>query len=113
MKIWGNIFALGYDRLMASTENAGLRTYRENLLRAASRRVLEIGGGTGANLPFYGGKTGKPGKPGTDGTFSRGRTSRRSLISLISSFKALSRTYLSGIIAARMRRSSLGNSLSI
>jgi ubiquinone/menaquinone biosynthesis C-methylase UbiE len=54
MKIWGNIFALGYDRLMAATENAGLRTYRENLLRAASGRVLEIGGGTGANLPFYG-----------------------------------------------------------
>jgi len=54
MKIWGNIFALGYDRFMAATENAGLRTYRENLLRAASGRVLEIGGGTGANLPFYG-----------------------------------------------------------
>jgi ubiquinone/menaquinone biosynthesis C-methylase UbiE len=54
MKIWGNIFALGYDRLMAATENAGLRTYRENLLQAASGRVLEIGGGTGANLPFYG-----------------------------------------------------------
>lgn len=54
MKIWGNIFALGYDRLMAATENAGLRTYREDLLRAASGRVLEIGGGTGANLPFYG-----------------------------------------------------------
>jgi ubiquinone/menaquinone biosynthesis C-methylase UbiE len=54
MKIWGNIFALGYDRLMAATENADLRTYRENLLQAASGRVLEIGGGTGANLPFYG-----------------------------------------------------------
>jgi ubiquinone/menaquinone biosynthesis C-methylase UbiE len=54
MKIWGNIFALGYDRLMAATENAGLKNYRENLLRAASGRVLEIGGGTGANLPFYG-----------------------------------------------------------
>lgn len=53
MKIWGNVFALGYDRFMAAAENAGLRTYRENLLRAASGRVLEIGGGTGANLPFY------------------------------------------------------------
>jgi len=55
MKMWGNIFAFGYDRFMAAAENAGLRTYRENLLQAASGRVLEIGGGTGANLPFYGG----------------------------------------------------------
>jgi len=39
---------------MAATENAGLRTYREDLLRGAKGRVLEIGGGTGANLPFYG-----------------------------------------------------------
>ncbi len=33
--------------------------------------------------------------------------------SFLSSFKGVSRTYLPGIIAARMRRSSLGNSLSI
>jgi len=47
-------FALTYDRMGAKTEAAGLRALREGLIAAASGRVLEIGGGTGANLPFYG-----------------------------------------------------------
>ena len=54
MGLWGHVFALGYDRFMAGTERAGLARHREALLRAASGHVLEIGGGTGANLPFYG-----------------------------------------------------------
>jgi ubiquinone/menaquinone biosynthesis C-methylase UbiE len=54
MSIWGRIFAAGYDRFMAGTEEACLRGHREALLTHARGRVLEIGGGTGANLPHYG-----------------------------------------------------------
>jgi len=54
MDLWGRMFAAGYDRFMAATESAGLAHFRETLLSSASGRVLEIGGGTGANLPFYG-----------------------------------------------------------
>ena len=54
MSVWGRIFAAGYDTLMAGTEKAGLRDHRTELLEPARGRVLEIGGGTGANLPFYG-----------------------------------------------------------
>jgi ubiquinone/menaquinone biosynthesis C-methylase UbiE len=48
------LFAATYDRMSASTEEAGLRERRRELLVQAHGRVLEIGGGTGANLPFYG-----------------------------------------------------------
>src|SRR5712691_6097459 len=54
MSFWGRIFAAGYDTLMAGTEKAGLRDHRKKLLEPVHGRVLEIGGGTGANLPFYG-----------------------------------------------------------
>ena len=47
------LFAARYDRMSASTENAGLRDERRRLLAQTHGRVLEIGGGTGANLPFY------------------------------------------------------------
>jgi ubiquinone/menaquinone biosynthesis C-methylase UbiE len=46
--------ALTYDRRMARVERAGLRVTRAGLLAAAKGRVLEIGGGTGTNLPLYG-----------------------------------------------------------
>jgi len=49
-----SLFALTYDRMGAKTEAAGLGALREGLLAGASGRVLEIGGGTGANLPYYG-----------------------------------------------------------
>jgi ubiquinone/menaquinone biosynthesis C-methylase UbiE len=39
---------------MAKTEKAGLRAFRERLLAGLSGDVLEIGGGAGANLPWYG-----------------------------------------------------------
>ena len=54
MSLRGKLFAMTYDRQMAKTERAGLRDLRRDLLAAASGQVLEIGGGTGANLPFYG-----------------------------------------------------------
>jgi ubiquinone/menaquinone biosynthesis C-methylase UbiE len=47
-------FALTYDRMGEKVEKAGLRARRETLLAGARGAVLEIGGGTGANLPFYG-----------------------------------------------------------
>jgi len=43
-----------YDRMSAGTEDAGLREVRRRLLAGAKGRVLEIGGGTGLNLPLYG-----------------------------------------------------------
>ena len=46
--------ALTYDRQLAKIEQAGLGELRQSLLAEASGRVLEVGGGTGANLPFYG-----------------------------------------------------------
>jgi len=54
MGLWGRFFAANYDRFMAGAEKAGLRERREKLLGEAHGRILEIGGGTGANLPFYG-----------------------------------------------------------
>jgi ubiquinone/menaquinone biosynthesis C-methylase UbiE len=53
MSLRSKLFALTYDRQMAKVEKATLRGLRESLLAAASGDVLEIGGGTGANLPFY------------------------------------------------------------
>jgi ubiquinone/menaquinone biosynthesis C-methylase UbiE len=53
MSLRTRIFALMYDRQMARAEKAGLRTMREQLLAGASGDVIEIGGGTGLNLPFY------------------------------------------------------------
>jgi ubiquinone/menaquinone biosynthesis C-methylase UbiE len=47
-------FAMTYNHQMAKTEKAGLRAFREALLAGAAGHVLEIGSGTGANLPFYG-----------------------------------------------------------
>ena len=43
-----------YDPLMAGTEKAGLADRRRQLLSHARGRVLEVGAGTGANLPHYG-----------------------------------------------------------
>jgi ubiquinone/menaquinone biosynthesis C-methylase UbiE len=54
MNLSGRIFAGCYDRMTAGAEKAMLGGYRRDLLAGASGRVLEIGGGTGANLPYYG-----------------------------------------------------------
>jgi ubiquinone/menaquinone biosynthesis C-methylase UbiE len=53
VSLWGRIFAAGYDTVMEGPEKATFRAHRRALLAGARGRVLEIGGGTGANLPFY------------------------------------------------------------
>jgi ubiquinone/menaquinone biosynthesis C-methylase UbiE len=47
-------FAVMYDKFIAAAEQGGLAAHREALLSGAKGRVLEIGGGTGANLGYYG-----------------------------------------------------------
>ncbi len=54
MTLRTKFFAMTYDRQLASAEKAGLRAFRQGLLTAANGQVLEIGGGTGANLLCYG-----------------------------------------------------------
>ena len=54
MSLKRRVFAANYDRMTASMEEAGMRERRRELVAQAHGRVLEIGGGTGANLPFYG-----------------------------------------------------------
>ena len=55
MSVWGRVFAATYDRFMAKSEKDCFGAHRQALLTAARGDVLEIGGGTGANLPFYNG----------------------------------------------------------
>jgi len=54
MSIWGHVFAAMYDRMLGKTERAGLGEHRRAVLAGAAGDVLEIGGGTGANLQYYG-----------------------------------------------------------
>jgi ubiquinone/menaquinone biosynthesis C-methylase UbiE len=54
MSVRDSLFALMYDRQMARAEEAGLSAMRQRLLGDAAGQVIEIGGGTGANLPWYG-----------------------------------------------------------
>ena len=54
MSVRSRFFAATYDRQMRHTEKAGLTEMRRNLLAQAAGAVLEIGGGTGANLVHYG-----------------------------------------------------------
>lgn len=53
MGLRSRLYALTYDPFMAAIERAGLASARAELLAAASGRVLEIGAGTGLNLPHY------------------------------------------------------------
>jgi len=54
MSLRDSLFAMTYDKQMGRTEEAGVRAMRERLLAGAKGRVIEIGSGTGANLPWYG-----------------------------------------------------------
>jgi ubiquinone/menaquinone biosynthesis C-methylase UbiE len=54
MSLRDQLFAMTYDRQIARTEEAGLNAMRKRLLAGAAGQVLEIGAGTGANVPLYG-----------------------------------------------------------
>ncbi len=54
MGIRRKLLAATYDSQMRNVERAGLTEMRRSLLAQASGRVLEVGGGTGANLAHYG-----------------------------------------------------------
>lgn len=53
MSVGGRLYAAFYDHMMARSEKAGLAEHRRALLAGAYGRVLEVGAGTGANLPYY------------------------------------------------------------
>ena len=53
MSLGERVFASSYDLLNLIVDGR-LRRYREQTAGQARGDVLEIGGGTGANLPFYG-----------------------------------------------------------
>lgn len=48
------LFATAYDLMLAPAERETLAAHRRELLAHAVGRVLELGAGTGVNLPFYG-----------------------------------------------------------
>jgi ubiquinone/menaquinone biosynthesis C-methylase UbiE len=54
MSLRDSFFAMTYDKQMGKAEEAGLRDMRKRLLADAKGRVIEIGSGTGANVPWYG-----------------------------------------------------------
>jgi ubiquinone/menaquinone biosynthesis C-methylase UbiE len=54
MSLGERIFAGMYDRLSAKTEKACMAAHRQALLADVRGDVIEIGGGTGANLGHYG-----------------------------------------------------------
>ncbi len=47
------LFALWYPHVMALAENAGQRETRRELISQAAGRTLELGAGSGVNLPHY------------------------------------------------------------
>jgi ubiquinone/menaquinone biosynthesis C-methylase UbiE len=50
---WEHVFTALYDPLLWIGERAGMAKRREQLLAGATGRVLELGAGTGLNLPYY------------------------------------------------------------
>lgn len=53
MKKYSEKFGEWYDTVMNIPEEIFLKSHRKNLLSGVSGKVLEVGIGTGANLPFY------------------------------------------------------------
>jgi ubiquinone/menaquinone biosynthesis C-methylase UbiE len=54
-RIYDSIFARFYDRALRDVEASGLGDIRRGLLGRAEGRTLEVGAGTGVNLPYYSG----------------------------------------------------------
>jgi len=50
---WGRLFAAVYDPVLWAGELAGMRSRRRTLLALARGRTLELGSGTGLNVPHY------------------------------------------------------------
>jgi ubiquinone/menaquinone biosynthesis C-methylase UbiE len=50
---WDHVFAAIYDRMMRRGEERTMGAHRRRLLAQARGRTLEIGAGTGANIPYY------------------------------------------------------------
>lgn len=50
---WARVFAATYDPVLWAGERAGMRARRRELLALARGRTLELGAGTGLNLPHY------------------------------------------------------------
>lgn len=53
MPINGRIFAVLYDPSLALAERRSMRAIRQAVLSSATGRTLELGAGTGLNLPLY------------------------------------------------------------
>ena len=49
----GEVFRSAHDPFLWLGEHAGMKQHRRALLRQARGRVLEIGAGTGLNVPHY------------------------------------------------------------
>ncbi len=54
MSLFGRVYARCYDRFMDRIDRDGAAEHRRRLVEEAGGEVLEIGAGTGKNLPFYG-----------------------------------------------------------
>ncbi len=52
-KVWEGVFSAIYDPLLWVGERAGMANRRAALLKQARGQVLELGAGTGLNLPHY------------------------------------------------------------
>jgi ubiquinone/menaquinone biosynthesis C-methylase UbiE len=50
---WDHVFAALYDRVMRRGEKLSMGRRRGELVAQARGRTLEIGAGTGANIPYY------------------------------------------------------------
>jgi len=54
VSLFGKVYARCYDRFMDRIDRVGAAEHRRRLVEEAGGEVLEIGAGTGKNLPLYG-----------------------------------------------------------